>query len=258
MGLLAASLFAAEFASAQQTPSKPQFTLTYTVQSHVIPERTPVYTVDPYTGQQETKVPGERSYTQEVRVVEIKIKNQLFTPYTNSENRASNFYYNVSYKGYYETEWKGYYNPDSPGGGFLQSSSDYTVIYFANLPNDGGRIDFRIQAQIGYYDYYFMPMRAYSFYGQASGWSSTQTIDVPAVLPTPVPTSAVTPTATVPPSTTLTPTATSPSSYLPESITDWLQVGAVAALGFLVVLLFVLVVLLLRRVRVLEAKVNGN
>ena len=75
LGLLAASLFAAEFASAQQTPSKPQFTLTYTIQSNVIPERTPVYTVDPYTGQQETKVPGEPSYTQEVWVVEIKIKN---------------------------------------------------------------------------------------------------------------------------------------------------------------------------------------
>ncbi len=65
-----------------------------------------------------------------------------------------------------------------------QSSSDYTVESFS-APTEG-EMDFRVQAQIGYYNEYKeyvmvpgAPFSVYTFFGEVSGWSNIQTITIP-------------------------------------------------------------------------------
>ena len=55
-------------------------------------------------------------------------------------------------------------------------------------------MDFRVQAQIGYYtsfqDYIGFPgapFTTYTFHGEVSGWSETQTLTIPSALPSPTP-----------------------------------------------------------------------
>jgi len=79
---------------------------------------------------------------------------------------------------------------------------------------------------------------------------------VPAVLSSPVPTSAVTPPATVPSSTTVTSTARALSN-IAESVSGWLQIGAIVALSVVVGLLVVVVAFQSRRIKALELK-QGN
>jgi hypothetical protein len=251
--LLAASLFPVAFAQSIPNPSVPEFTLTYGIQSREIPGRTPVYTINPYTGQQEIQQSGSPGYTQEVRAVEIKVTNQPFTSYTDSENHHIVLFYNVSYKGSYENDWHYYYSGGSYGGAFSQSSSDYTLISFTNLPSGGGEIDFRVQAQIGYYTEYHMPYVAYSFHGQVSGWSSPQTIEIPATTPTPHPTFTTPAPKPNPP----TPTTTSPAPTNTLLPLDWLGTIALVVLSVIVALLIVFLVLMRRRIRVLESKQSG-
>jgi hypothetical protein len=185
-------------ASAQDIPkpSVPQFTLKYEVSQYTIPATTPTYTIDPYTGEQKIQTSGTPSQTAENKTIELKIKNQPFTPYQiDNYKHWINLWYNVSYKGHYENDWKTYFSPHGGSGAFIQKSdSDYTVISFTYLPSEG-KIDFRIQAQIGYYTQFFTPWVDYKFTGQTSGWTNTQTISIPNGE---VSTSSPTPTPTVP------------------------------------------------------------
>ena len=82
------SLIMVESTTAQTIPkpSVPEFTLKYVVQPYYIPEVTPTYTIDPYTGEQKIQTPGSPSVSGNNRTVEIKIKNQNFTPYYDSKN----------------------------------------------------------------------------------------------------------------------------------------------------------------------------
>jgi hypothetical protein len=145
----------------------------------------------------------------------------------------------------------GYLVPfDSTLGWFTpQSTSDYTVIAFKDLPDNTTSFDFRVQAQIGYFDQYYMPFVAYSFTGQVSGWSDTQTIDVPAISqsnPTPI-----TPT----PTTSASPTATTNALGGEQTPQDtWVLYGTIAVLGTVVALLVVAVAVLSRKIKGLERK----
>ena len=143
------SLLIAKPAEAQSSskPSTPQFTMKYLVQPYYIPPTTPTYTIDPYTGQQNILTPGSPSYSGDNKTIELKIKNQLFNPYTDNKGNQISLFYNISYKGHFENDWKTYYDYDSAPG-FYQSDSEYTTVVFTNPPNEG-QIDFRVEAQIG-------------------------------------------------------------------------------------------------------------
>jgi len=190
-------------------------------------------TVDQYTGKETTTtIPG---YRVENQSIEIRIKNQPFTPYNltqyvgyNHETRESypyereeriNFFYNIQVKGHYGNEWKNVVGStvstqsEGPQSN-AQLNSEYTVksIKTEDFPNDA-LLDFRVQATVGYY----MPWGAsvlvlgYDFYGQESDWSSIQqlilgTPQTPTPAPTAPPTLQPTVTPTIPPIATLTPT----------------------------------------------------
>jgi hypothetical protein len=166
-------------------PSVPEFTLRFVDNSYYVPSSTTT-TTDPYTGEQTvTTEPGYHVYN---GTIEVTIKNQEFTPYSiDSQTTISLFYY-VSYKGHYTEDWD-YYPPSTYGREYSAifirpSTSDYTVVQI-RAPSEG-EMDFRVQAQIGYYtsttEFIAVPgapFTTYTFNGEVSGWSTTQTITIP-------------------------------------------------------------------------------
>jgi hypothetical protein len=160
-------------------PSVPEFTLNYVDNSYDTPTTTTT-TIDPYTG--EKTVATHPGYHVENKSLEVQIKNQAFTPYT-LDNHLIGLYFNISYKGHYEDMWKfnSMYDWD---WFFSQSSSDYTTIAFEPLLPAKGEVDFRVQAQIGYFSNgtAVWPIeRVYVFTGESSGWSNTQTLTIPSI-----------------------------------------------------------------------------
>jgi hypothetical protein len=94
-------------------------------------------------------------------------------------------------------------------------------------------MDFRVQAQIGYYDESQSlvpvpgaPFRFYTFIGEVSGWSSTQTITIPEGQTT-TSSSSPSPTATATPSPTLTPSQE--PDLTPEDIAPIISAAIVIA-----------------------------
>jgi hypothetical protein len=199
-----------ESANAQSIPkpSVPEFTAKYVDRSFIVPAST---SIDPYTGQNVT----HPSYFVENRTLELDIKNQPFTPYTIDNSTGSpwntTLMYNVQTKGHFAVNWTVLYSVDN--GFFPASSSHYTTVsytinerpVFGNLqPNS--QVDFQVEAFIGYVSR-TIGFASWYFTGESSGWSSTQTITIPAVsvsTSTPSPTSSSNPT-TAP---TSTPTTT--------------------------------------------------
>jgi hypothetical protein len=117
----------------------------------------------------------------ENKTIEITIENQPFTPYTDANNHHISLYYNITYKGHYEETWHRYL------GDFRKASDDaYTVLIKLGLNEipDGSKIDFRVQAFIGYYTIIDNPPQQFGdpyhleYTGETSGWSETQTITV--------------------------------------------------------------------------------
>jgi hypothetical protein len=168
-------------------PSVPEYTLKLVDHSYDVPSTT-ITSTDPYTGKQTvTTHPG---YRVQNKSIEVTIKNQQFTPYSIDNQHTIYLFYNFSYKGHYASDWNYYpsngsYAWDSDAATNIpQSTSDYTVIPFT-APTEG-QMDFRVQAQIGYYDSYQeyipvpgSPFTHYTFTGEASGWSNAQTITIP-------------------------------------------------------------------------------
>ena len=221
--LAVSSLIMVESAAAQTIPKPnvPSFTVNIVDQSYDVPATSTSHT-DPYTGKTTiTNVPG---YHVTNKSIELKIKNQLFTPYTDTNGNYIGLYYNISTKPHYGNDWT--YYPDS----YLEypaSSSDYTVKNFGfsgysnfasphlGYVTPGGEVDFRIQAMIGYTHNEWVSMNlpdhplagglVTMFTGQSSGWSNTQTITIPDISasaspnPTPLTTNTMaSPTPTVP------------------------------------------------------------
>jgi hypothetical protein len=167
------------------TPSIPEFTLKYVDNSYDVPSSTTTKT-DPYMGEQTvTTVPG---YHVKNGTIEVTIRNQEFTPYSIDNQHTISLFYYVSYKGHYAEDWD-YYPPSTYGREYSaifipQSTTDYTIVQFRAPPE--GEMDFRVQAQIGYYTSSIEPViipgapfTTYAFNGEVSGWSSTQTITIP-------------------------------------------------------------------------------
>jgi len=195
--MLLASLFAlttipTTIVQATPKPSIPQFTIKLVDNSYDVPPSTTT-TVDSYTGKETTTTkPG---YRVDNRSIEVTIKNQPFTPYTNADGYECKLYYNVQAKGHFgnDTEWRtqffsygpGPYSGDSRGGGIAQSNSGHTVASASINYPVGSLVDFKAEAFIGYWVGPTIVEHLYGFHGStlthdvSSGWSGIQTITIP-------------------------------------------------------------------------------
>jgi len=151
-------------------PNVPEFTVKLVDRSYDVPPSTTT-TIDPYTGKETvTNQPGRRV---ENKTIEVAIKNQPF---------SSRLMYNIRIKGHFEQGWRELY---CPSDGYLwQSDSQYTVISLpANYPVDA-KIDFQVEALNGYISREYDGSNAgpfsfpWTFTGENSGWSNTQTITI--------------------------------------------------------------------------------
>jgi hypothetical protein len=240
-------------------PSVPQFTVKLFDSSYDLP---PTSTIDPFTGQTITHTGSHV----EARTIEIRIKNEPFTPFSvieGSTNWTAGFSYNIRWKGHYEQEWHEIYSPTI---GLLSREEGSETVYsnegkyssveglrmttqgmYITLPL-GAKVDFQVEAMIGYtHRVVEGGMAPWYFFGEKSGWSNTQTLIITETAPTPI--TSQSPTATPIPTTTPCP---SDSPSVAPSDLDWTQIATVALLVAIAVLLVLGVVFLHRR------RVNKN
>ncbi len=162
-------------------PSVPEFTVTLIDLSYDIPDSS---SIDPYTGQT-IITPAEHV---DNRTIEVKVKNQPFTPYIDDESSFTiKLYYNIRVRGHFSGNWTEVFSVDNPHP--VQSNSDYTTISlplggnvgpFASLStNSSSQIDFQVEAMIGYFSR-TTGFASWYFAGEESGWSNTQTITIDA------------------------------------------------------------------------------
>src|SRR3989304_3159711 len=180
-------------ASGIPKPSVPEFTLRYIDLSYDVP---PTYGIDQFTGK---NVITQEGYHVDNQSIAFKIKNQPFTSYNDSSGNNINLYYNFRFKGHFGNEWI-YYPFSDNGQGTRRysamfyvlidqspklpaSNSEYTDIvlglpflFGVENPPVGSQVDFQVQALIGHIDY--AGDGFYSFTGQTSGWSNTQTLTI--------------------------------------------------------------------------------
>jgi hypothetical protein len=230
--LLSSSFFfiTSTYAQLISKPSIPDFTIKYVDHSY---NTATTYKTDPYNGQQ---VVDQYSQYVENRTIEITIRNQPFTPYNDSDGHEVNLFFDVRHKGSYAEDWVNmfggmtqsiWYDFQSPYAKYGYAVEDYssqttTVLYQLVGAPLNGRVDIEVQALEGYtiasYDGHIMfSVVSYSFIGQESGWSNSQTVtfgNAPSPLPTYVPQQTATPqpTSNSPVSTTNPPTMTPQST----------------------------------------------
>jgi len=133
----------------------------------------------------------DESYQVNLRTIEVKIANQPFTPYTDSDGRNIDFYYNIRLKEHDKENWTEAYNAEEMP---TQSNSAYTIIDYNSEGNyafileptskslevtPNSQVDFQVEAMIGYIYEESTDLRSWAFAGERSGWSSTQTITIP-------------------------------------------------------------------------------
>jgi len=222
---------------AASTPSVPQFTVKLIDNSHDVPPYNTT-TTDPYTGKETiTTHPGFRV---EKYDIEVTIKNQPFTPYTNTNGYECNLYYDVQAKAHFDENWRSsstYYPHTNIG----QTSGAETIVTwtlseggsFLGKPPSGGKLDFRVEAFTGYWR---DPMPQESALGfrdpifvheeASSGWSSIQTITITYDSSRPSPSQTVT-------------TSESPSTNFDNNQTPLTNI----LLGIIALLLFVITIL---------------
>jgi len=242
--LAVSSLIMAESVEAQTpTPSVPEFTIRYVEYPFDV---APTYRIDQYSGQNITIQEG---YRQQNRSIELSIKNQPFTSFKDSHGNQIILFFNVSSKGNFGNTWH-YYPTWMRTLPVTASDKQYTVLSFGldvNYEKDnqygfwygdlstGDRVDFRVQALIGYYSYplYNVALEYNTFTGEVSGWSNTQTITISeGSLSTSTPNPSSNPTATP------TPTNTSP---VDNNITSQITSLALATIAILVIIVISLV-----------------
>lgn len=217
------------FAQSIPKPSVPEFTLKFVDHSYDVP---PTYGIDQYTGK---TVITQSGYHQENTSIEVTIKNQPFTAYTDASGHFISLYYNFTFKGHYGDKWSTYRDPHY-WAYFNASHSDYTVTSFPLESSEfsgvsaGGQVDFRVEALIGYQTTTMVPTPwgpgyTYEFTGETSGWSNTQTITIDTNAPTTTP--ATSPSQSSTPSSSSSPIIT-PSPSIPE-FPAWIVLPLVAA-----------------------------
>jgi len=177
-------------ASSILKPSVPEVTVTFEAHPYDVP---PTYSIDRYTGE---NVMTQAGYHVENESVVVTIKNQRFTPYTDTEaGKSITLFYAIRAKGHFEQSWMDL-------GDVVPSDSEYTTSSYAYGGSEGpeilryvptgGKVDFQVEARIGYYTDDMENCRRI-FTGETSGWSNTQTLTF-GESQTPTPSPATTPT----------------------------------------------------------------
>jgi hypothetical protein len=185
-------------------PSVPQFSLKLIDNSYDTP---PSSTTNSYTGVTTTK-PGYHVYN---RSIEVTIKNQPFTPYTDANGNKIDLYYRIEFKGHFgnDTEWNIFRSAWYQDSSHVQSKSGYTVVsHSIEEPTgsslrypDGSQLDFRVEAFTGHWvertavEHVWGLHDPYVAYDELSGYSIIQTITITSGSSSTTPSQ----TATVPP-----------------------------------------------------------
>jgi hypothetical protein len=170
----------------------PEFTIRLADHSYDVPPTTTT-TTDPYTGKQITTT--QAGYHVENKTIDITITNQPHISVFAPEEYAISLYYDIRFKGHFGDNWTELYGYDEEENLLLPATnSTYTSISIpqSNYPSDA-QVDFQTRVINGTFTSY----PRYTIFGywtyQASGWSNTQTIIIPATS-----TSSPTPTLNVP------------------------------------------------------------
>lgn len=276
--LAVCSLIMVESASGQTIPkpSVPEFTVKFVDYSYDVP---PTYGIDQYTGENITIQAG---YHVDNRTFVVTIRNQGISTTVDSNNNVFGLLYNFRCKGTYGSTWNYYpFHSNYPGdpssaiystnlygqytGGipfshiYPSSSSDLTTVSlsFAYLqlqdaPADSP-IDFQVQALNGNASIVHTGLLAgnyYTFTGQTSDWSPTQTLTISANNPSPTSSSSVTPV----PSSTNSQSSTTPT-IPPDTISDD---STIIIFSIVVVTLVISIISLLLYVRHLKRRLPKN
>ncbi len=232
--------------SAIPKPAIPEFSLEVSLNRV---DHQAIYEIDPYTGKNVTVTPA---YSDEWTSVVVTIKNQPFTPYTDSDGNQIKLFYNIRSKGHFEEAWIERENVNN--GYVAQSNTKYTIReYLANYSSNV-QIDFQVEGMIGYIQeqaLYGLPDPYYNaFIGESSGWSSTKTIAIDENSSLITPSSSPLASSPVPTaSSSQNPTVTPIQPVTGESLLfglGWVGIAIVVLLGIIAVLL-VFVVMYLRR-----------
>jgi hypothetical protein len=241
--------------SSTPKPTVPEFTLKLVEHPYDV---SPTYSTDPYTGE---SVMTQSGYHVQNKSIEITIKNQHFTPYEDSNGNDITLMYNIRWKGHFGDLWSYYAGKtnkiENTRDYFRASDSDYSVVVGGLSWNEDSvgyhfpigslsegsqdsHVDFQVEALIGHSNRVYVgnmiPFGAiyyYNFTGEASDWSTTQTITI---------SESQTPTPSATPVTTPTPEQTpTPSQELQQidNLTPLIGVAIVAtvlgvALGLLI------------------------
>jgi hypothetical protein len=171
-------------------PSVPEYTIQLIGPEYVNPT---TYYLDQNTGQ----IVADIGYTNKYSAVLVTIKNQpLVFDYSNVHLiGAFGFYYNIQIKQHSSSSnWINIYHADNGYG--VPSNSEYTNLSFSIEGQmgvgdlAGTQIDIHVQAMIGEIGRQYNPnatnmldMYPYTFQGETSDWSPTQTVSIPANVP---------------------------------------------------------------------------
>lgn len=245
-------------------PSVPEFTLTYADHSYDVPSKT-TQSTDPYTGKVTTNIIA--GYRVKNYTIDIKIKNQPY-PSTVNHGNASTLKYYIQGKGHYQPDDNFLISGDGTDGAFVASSSSEYTLASMPISITEGAVDVRVQASLGYeYPYYFGFLPMVGWASTDSDWSSVQTIYIGNSSPIPMPTATVTTTPSPAPTqtygtATLAPTSTTQldnnsNSGFEVPQLNWLETGAFAVLGLIVVVLAVFLILSRKKIKALEMKQDG-
>jgi hypothetical protein len=174
-------------------PSVPEFTLQIVSHPYDVPTTT---SIDTYSGEEII----HQGYHVENNSIQVKIKNQAFNPIDITENENSwttNLNYNVRIKGHFAEQSQDWIELYQASDGYPQPTSglDYTIISYTIGVNThtflgtrmidlkgGDKVDFQVETMSGYIhrEATSIPGSGWVFTGETSGWSSTQTVTIPA------------------------------------------------------------------------------
>jgi len=163
------------FGIVHATVSVPEFTVKAVTHPYDVPT---TYSTDPYTGETIT----HEGYHVENKSIEVWIRNQPFTPYTDADGHEINLYYNVRVKGHFEPDWgtPQTYSESDSAKRVPPSNSEYTVLTLVNYYSSNAKVDYQVEAVTGYShlvsDGHSFPIGTKFEIIEESGWSDTQTL----------------------------------------------------------------------------------
>ncbi len=173
-------------------PATPTFTVQYNDDSYDIP-KTVTTTIDPFNGKENQIESG--GFHIDNRSISVTIKNQPFSPVTIQDGNVTSFQFVIRVKGYYSNEWQTLQSVSPSEPTILPDDNSYTTVRFSLDPSgeyffrgiaSGDKIDFQVQAKIGYGTFIPDPLRS-GFYHEGrvefttlseSGWTATQTLTI--------------------------------------------------------------------------------